>query len=85
MGTSISEAKIWVSTIFDVLTDEIMSQDKVIIMNFGTFKRKKRAAIRRGDVKNPGETIEYPAKTIVTFETSPFLETKAVEDYPLNN
>lgn len=85
MDVSIPEAKLWVSTVFDALTEEIMSQDKVIIMNFGTFRRKIRAPLKRGDVKNKDKTIIIPQKTVVSFETSPFLENIAAEEYPLEN
>ena len=82
MDVSIPEAKIWVSVIFDTLTDKIMSEDKVIILNFGTFKRKIRKPRRRGDI-NTGQVVTDPAKTVASFDPSGYLEYKVVEEAPL--
>lgn len=82
-GVSVSEAKSWISAIFNILTEQIMTQDRVVIMNFGTFRRKNRAPLIRGDLKNPGKKIEYPEKTVVCFDVSSYLECMAEEDFPL--
>ena len=82
MGTSVVEAKLWVSTVFDALTDEIMVQDKINIMNFGTFKRKIKQPKKRLDC-NTGLVVTDPIKTVVTFAPSDVMRDRAAEEAPL--
>ena len=82
MQTDVVEAKLWVMVIFDTLSDEIMTHDKVNIMNFGTFKRKIKQPKRRMDC-NTGEIVVDPEKTMVTFSPSEYLKYRAAEEAPL--
>ncbi|MEG1563309.1 MAG: HU family DNA-binding protein [Oscillospiraceae bacterium] len=78
MGVEIRESKLWVTSIFDTLTEAIMNEDRVTLVNFGTFRRKIRSSKKRGDI-NTGEIIIDPAKTIVSFSPSDFLEQTIAE------
>ena len=80
---SYAEAKLWVSMVFDVLTEEILTEDRVTLINFGTFFRKLREPHKRGDLNNPGKTIVTPAKTVVTFIPSDYLEDRVTNEAPL--
>lgn len=81
-NVSVAQAKEWVRIIFNTLAEEIMTEDKVYIWNFGTFKRKIRKPKRRGDI-NTGELVTDPPKTVVSFVPGEYLERKVAEEYPL--
>ena len=82
MGADQLEAKRWVIAVFETLTDEVMVQDKINIMNFGTFKRKIRKPKKRLDC-NTGLIVIDPSKTAVTFSPSDFLKYRVAEEAPL--
>lgn len=73
LQTTIPETKFWVESIFEILADKILIEDKVIIKNFGTFKRKIRKPKKRWDC-NEGRTVIDPERTAVVFSPSDFLE-----------
>lgn len=79
MQSSIVESRVWVEVIFDTLTEEIMSQDKVTIMKFGTFKRKLRKPKRRGDI-NTGKAVLDPARTLVSFIPSEYMAARVAKE-----
>ena len=80
-NVSAPQAKEWVQLIFNTLAEEIMTEDKVYIWNFGTFKRKVRKAKRRGDI-NTGELVTDPPKTVISFTPGEYLE-RMVAEAPL--
>lgn len=79
---SICEARFWVENMFDILTEEIMINEKVTIMNFGTFKRKFRKECNRINISTKEMSVS-PAKTAVVFKPSVYLSNKIAEEAPL--
>lgn len=63
------DAEVLVNTVFDTMTDSMISGDKVVISGFGTFKVNERQA-RKGVSPKTKETITIPACKTVTFKPS---------------
>ena len=54
-------------SVFALLADSIVAEDRVYIAGLGTFKKKKIKAHRIKDV-NSGEMIELPEREKIVFE-----------------
>jgi len=63
------EAELLVDTVFDTITESILSGDKVLISGFGTFKVHHREQ-RKGVSPKSKEIITIPASNTLTFKPS---------------
>lgn len=63
------EAEILVDTVFDIITESVVSGNKVLISGFGTFKVNDRKA-RKGISPKTQEEMIIPASKTVTFKPS---------------
>ena len=68
-GISQEKAKMYCKAFFDLLARSIAEEDRVYIMDFGTFKKKRVKAHHIKDV-NTGEYIEIPEKEKIVFEAT---------------
>jgi integration host factor subunit alpha len=72
VGFSKKEVAKIVETIFDLIKDGLIKEDKIKISGFGNFVvRKKRA--RRGRNPQTGDDIEISSRRILTFKPSQVL------------
>jgi nucleoid DNA-binding protein len=78
MGSTRKEAEIAVASVLDAIVDGMVSDGKVSLVGFGTFKVVDRKA---RTCRNPqtGDPIEVPAKKAPNFKASAALKT-AVND-----
>lgn len=63
------EAELLVDTVFDTITDSVVSGDKVLISGFGTFRVNNRKA-RKGISPKTQKEMIIPASKTVTFKPS---------------
>jgi nucleoid DNA-binding protein len=63
------EAEEMVNSVFEIMTNSLMNDDKVVITGFGTFNIHNRKA-RRGMCPNKHTEIIIPASKSVTFKPS---------------
>lgn len=68
-GMSQAKAEQICKSVFDLLAESIVAEDRVYIAGLGTFKKKKIKAHRIKDV-NSGEMIELPEKEKIVFEAT---------------
>lgn len=66
-GLSKKDADKAVAAFTDVIAESLKSGEKVVLVGFGTFEVKERAA-RTGRKPSTGETIEIPAKKSPVFK-----------------
>lgn len=66
-GISQAKSKQICKSVFELLADSIVTEDRVYIAGLGTFKKKTIKAHRIKDV-NSGEMIEIPEKEKIVFE-----------------
>ncbi len=59
----------------DAITDALSKGDKVVLMGFGTFETRERAA-RTGRIPKTNEVIEIPAATVPAFKAGKALKDK---------
>jgi integration host factor subunit alpha len=72
VGFSKKEVANIVETIFDIVKENLMKEDKIKISGFGNFViRKKRS--RRGRNPQTGDDIEISSRRILTFKPSQVL------------
>ena len=57
----------------DSVTDALVDGDKVVLVGFGSFETKKRAA-RKGKNPQTGAEINIPASTVPTFKVGKALK-----------
>ena len=57
----------------DSVTDALVDGDKVVLVGFGSFETKKRAA-RKGKNPQTGAEINIPATTVPTFKVGKALK-----------
>lgn len=77
-GVTYNEAKIWATSVLDILGDVIVAEDSLIISGLGTFKKVKRKESRRLDI-NTREIVVDPPRTKIKFVPSTVLEGKVKE------
>ncbi|WP_249030232.1 HU family DNA-binding protein [Tannockella kyphosi] len=63
------EAEVFVDTIFDTITDQLVADEKVLISGFGTFKVNHRNE-RKGVSPKTQEVMTIPASSTVNFKPS---------------
>jgi nucleoid DNA-binding protein len=56
-----------VQSIFDGITEILVSEGRIELRNFGVFEVKRRKA-RRGRNPRTGEAVDVPARFVVTFK-----------------
>jgi Bacterial nucleoid DNA-binding protein len=69
------EAEVLVDTVFDTISDSVMSGDKVLVSGFGTFKVHHREE-RKGVSPKTKETMIIPASKTLAFKPSNKLKTE---------
>lgn len=71
-GVEISkkDADTIVKTVFETISQFANGGESVTIRGFGTFKNKTRAARTCRNPQKPGETINVPEKTVLTFKAA---------------
>ena len=57
----------------DSVTDALVDGDKVVLVGFGSFETKKRAA-RKGKNPQTGAIIDIPASTVPSFKVGKALK-----------
>jgi integration host factor subunit alpha len=73
VGFSNKEMAKIVETVFDIIKDTLVKEDKIKISGFGNFVvRKKRS--RRGRNPQTGNDLEIRARRILTFKSSQVLK-----------
>ncbi|HID41716.1 MAG TPA: HU family DNA-binding protein, partial [Pyrodictium sp.] len=72
-GVSKIQAERTLDAFVDALTEALSKGERIAIPKFGVFNVRERAA-RTGRSPRTGERIQIPAKKIVKFSTSKFLE-----------
>ena len=78
MGITKKDAKLVVETVLDAVTTGMVTDGKVSLAGFGTFKTVNRAA-RKARNPQTGEEIDVPAKTVPRFKASKIL-TEAINE-----
>jgi integration host factor subunit alpha len=71
-GLGRSEAEEISQMFFDKIKESLSSGDDVLLSGFGKWSIKKKKA-RRGRNPHTGQTLELPARTVVTWKYSPLL------------
>lgn len=66
-GLSQKDTALFLDSFVDVVTTAVANNEKVKIVDFGTFSSKERAPKLGVNPKNPSEKIQIPAKTVPTF------------------
>lgn len=67
-----------VNAVFDAITDVLVANEKLVILGFGTFETRKRAA-RMGRNPSTGEKLKIPATIVPAFKPSKVLKEKVNE------
>ena len=67
-----------VNAVFDAITDVLVANEKLVILGFGTFETRKRAA-RMGRNPATGEKLKIPATIVPAFKPSKVLKEKVNE------
>lgn len=63
-----AKAKIICESVFDLLSEVIVEEDRVCIAGLGTFKKKVRKPGKIGNIHSNGETVDVPEFTKLVFE-----------------
>ncbi len=66
-GITAKDCEQFVDTVFDVISNHLVDNDKVVISNFGTFEVRVRAA-RTGINPATGESISIPEQRTPAFK-----------------
>lgn len=67
-----------VNAVFDIITDVLVANEKLVILGFGTFETRERAA-RMGRNPATGEKLKIPASVVPAFKPSHVLKEKVNE------
>jgi nucleoid DNA-binding protein len=74
------EAESMVNTVFGIMTDSLLDDDKVVISGFGTFNVHNRKE-RKGISPNTHTEMVIPASKSVIFKPSNVFKDKMNEDH----
>lgn len=74
-GISKKEAKMIVEATFESITDMVTEGNKLTIVNFGVFEKKKRSR-KKGTNPVTGEHIFIPEKYVANFRPGEMLKKK---------
>lgn len=66
-GLSQKDTAVFLDSFVNVVTETVAKEEKVKIVDFGTFYAKERAPKLGVNPKNPTEKINIPAKTVPMF------------------
>ncbi len=64
--------------VFELLSKKIIEEDRVYLFGFGTFRKKKRKAMKIGNLQG-GEALVLPETTKIVFDASKQLEDSLAE------
>lgn len=78
-GLTKSAASNALEAMFDGITESLQKGDPVVLVNFGTFTAKMRAA-REGRNPSTGEKIKIKAAKVVAFKAGKALKEAVKED-----
>ncbi len=67
MGLTQVQAREIVQRVFDGITETLLHEGRIELRNFGVFEVRKRKP-RRARNPRTGETLDVPAKLVVTFK-----------------
>jgi integration host factor subunit beta len=67
MGLTQVQAREIVQRVFDVITETMLNEGRIELRNFGVFEVKQRRP-RRARNPRTGETVDVPARLVVTFK-----------------
>lgn len=73
LGLTQLKTKEIVQKTFDGIIDVLVKDGRIELRNFGVFEVKKRAA-RKGRNPKTGDTVDVPAKFVVTFKAGREME-----------
>lgn len=71
-GLSKTESLNALNAVMEIITEEMKQDKQIILIGFGTFSVKKKAA-RKGTNPTTFAPIEIPAKNVVNFKPSIYL------------
>ena len=77
-GVTRAEAEQICDTVFELLAKKVIEEDKVYLFGFGTFRKKKRKAMKIGNLQG-GEALVLPETTKIAFDPSKQLEDALAE------
>ena len=77
-GISYRDAKIWTVALIDCLSDMVLKEGRVTLLNFGTFETYTTKPHKRGDI-NSKSTVTDPPRVRLRFTASPELNKKVAE------
>ena len=63
----------------ELLIDMLMKGEKLILVGFGTFETRERAAREGRNPRDPGKTIHIPARKVPVFRPSKDLREKIAQ------
>ena len=70
-GISQAKASVICKSVLNLMAECVVREDRLCIVDFGTFKKKKIGSHRVYDINNPGEYINVPEKQKIVFEITP--------------
>lgn len=73
-GTTKKEAERMLNTVLQSLQEALADEGKILLMGFGTFEVKERAAKTVHNPRNPQEMIDIPAVNMPTFKAAKALK-----------
>ena len=71
------EARVVLNSVLEVITEALVEDKNVRLVDFGTFEVKQRAE-RMGHNPKTGEPVKIPAKEVVTFKPGKALGEKFI-------
>ncbi len=70
-GISKAKAAVLCKSVLNFMAECVVREDRLCIVDFGTFKKKTIKSHRVYDINNPGEYISVPEKQKIVFEITP--------------
>jgi DNA-binding protein HU-beta len=70
INVSKAEAEKFMNAYTEAIKEALLDEEEVKLIGFGTFSVQEKAATTARNPRNPGETIEVPAKKVVKFKLS---------------
>ena len=67
-GLSKAAAQGAVDAVFSTVAEALVKRDSVVIIGFGTFSTRARAARTAKKIGDPSQTIQIPAATLPVFK-----------------
>lgn len=70
-GISKAKSAVLCKSVLNFMAECVVREDRLCIVDFGTFKKKNIKSHRVYDINNPGEYINVPEKQRIVFEITP--------------